>query len=133
MTAMTGSIDKRVMVVDDASLVRLYYRQALESAGFTVSEALNGLEALEKLLTEPVDLIVVDVNMPQLDGLSFIRRLRDKPLPLGALPVLVTSSESSPQRIAYARDAGANVYLNKPLSQESLLTHARLLCGVRHG
>lgn len=130
---MAGDTAMHVLVVEDASLVRLYYRQALEQAGFVVSEALNGLEALEKLLVQPVDLLVVDVNMPQLDGLSFLRTLRDKPLPLGGAPALVTSSESAPQRIADARAAGANFYLVKPLSQESLIEHALLLCGVRHG
>ena len=65
---------RRVLVVDDASLVRLYYRDALERAGFEVDEALNGLEALEKLLVAPVDLLIVDVNMPQMDGLTFLQR-----------------------------------------------------------
>jgi two-component system chemotaxis response regulator CheY len=130
---MAGDIEKRVMIIEDASLARLYYRQALEHAGFTVSEAMNGLEALERLLVQPVDLLIVDVNMPQMDGLSFLRRLRDKPLPLGGLPALVTSSESAPQRIADARGAGANFYLVKPVSQESLVQHASLLCGVGHG
>ena len=60
------------------SLVRLYYRTALESAGFVVEEALNGLEALEKLLTAPFDLLIVDVNMPQMDGFTFLQTLRAK-------------------------------------------------------
>ena len=51
---------KTILVVDDASLVRLFYRTALEEAGFRVEEALNGLEALEKLLTTPVDLLILD-------------------------------------------------------------------------
>ena len=55
------------------SLVRRYYRDALERAGFEVDEALNGVEALEKLLGEPVDLLIVDVNMPQMDGLTFLQ------------------------------------------------------------
>jgi two-component system chemotaxis response regulator CheY len=80
-----------------------------------------------------VDLLVVDVNMPQMDGLTFLRTVRAKPLPLGGVPALVTSSESAPQRIAAARAAGGNFYLVKPLSQESLIRHASLMCGVRHG
>ena len=67
---------KTVLVIDDASLVRLYYRATLEAAGFRVEEALNGLEALEKLPGLVPDLLIVDVNMPQMDGFSFLRTLR---------------------------------------------------------
>jgi two-component system chemotaxis response regulator CheY len=123
---------KRILVIDDASLVRLYYRTALEGAGFEVAEALNGLEALEHLLTTHFDLLVVDVNMPQMDGLSFLKTLRGKPLPLSSIPALITSSEAEPARVAAARAAGANFYVVKPLSQETLVQYALLLCGVRH-
>lgn len=130
---MTSENEKRVLVVEDASLVRLYYRQALEAAGFAVDEAMNGIEALERLLTASVDLLIVDVNMPQMDGLTFIRALRDKPLPLCAIPALVTSTEAAPQRVASARAAGCNFYLVKPLSQDVLVRHAVLLSGATHG
>ena len=120
---------KRVLVVDDASLVRLYCRDALERAGFAVDEALNGLEALEKLLVAPADLLIVDVNMPQMDGITFLRVLRRQTLPLGATPALVSSTEAGPQDFAAARGAGANFYLPKPVSQELLAAYAVLLCG----
>jgi len=120
----------RVLVVDDASLVRLYYRDALEAAGFQVDEAINGLEALEKLLLAPVDLLVVDVNMPRMDGLTFLRALRRQPMELASIPVLMTSTEAGAQDIAAARAAGANVYLVKPLAQETLADYARALSGA---
>lgn len=124
---------KRVLVVEDAALVRLYYRTALEKAGFVVEEAFNGLEALEKLLAAPVDAVVVDVNMPQMDGITFLEELRAKALPLAATPALVTSTENEPQRVAAARRAGANVYVVKPLSPEKLVAYVSLMCGVGHG
>jgi len=105
---------RRIMIVDDASLVRLYYRDALGGSGYQIDEALNGLEALEKLLIAPVDLIVLDVNMPKMDGMTFLRTLRRQSLPLAATPVLVTSTEVSPRDAALAREAGANFYLVKP-------------------
>ncbi len=104
---------RRVLVVDDASLVRLYYREALEAAGFEVDEALNGLEALEKLLTVPADLLIVDVNMPHMDGFTFLRTLR----------------RQAGVEAAYA--AGANYYLVKPMAQDVLADHARRLSGRR--
>ncbi len=120
---------KRVLVVDDASLVRLYYRDALEQAGYAVDEALNGLEALEKLLVRPVDLLVVDVNMPQMDGLTFLKVLRRQDLPVASIPALVTSTEAGPQDIAAARAAGANFYLVKPVPRDVLAAYAAMLCG----
>jgi two-component system, chemotaxis family, chemotaxis protein CheY len=121
---------KTVLVADDAALVRLYYRSILEGAGFRVEEALNGIEALEVLLAKPIDLLVLDVNMPQMDGLTFLRILRQKEAPIAAIPVLVTSTESDEADFAAARAAGANYYLVKPVEREQLVEFARILCGV---
>ena len=120
----------RVLVIDDASLVRRYYRQILESAGYDVSEAFNGIEGLERLLEAPPDLLIVDVNMPQMDGMTFIAALRRQELPISSIPVLVTSTEAGAKDIAAARAAGANYYLVKPLSEAMLIEHVELLCGL---
>lgn len=130
---MADDTPKRVLVIDDATLVRLYYRSALERAGFEVAEALNGVEALEHLLAVRFDLLIVDVNMPQMDGLSFLQTLRSKSLPLSSTPALMTSTESASQRIAAASAAGANFYIIKPVQAEALVQYAALLCGARHG
>lgn len=130
---MTDDTAKRILVVDDASLVRRYYRSALETAGFEVAEALNGLEALELLLGNHFDLVIVDVNMPQMDGVSFLRTLRAKSLPLSSIPALVISTESAPQRIAAASAAGANFYIVKPVRAETLVQYVSLFCGARNG
>ncbi len=127
---MSASHSRRIMIVDDASLVRMFYRDALLTAGYDVDEALNGLEALEKLLTVPANLIVLDVNMPKMDGMTFLRTLRRQAMPLAATPVLVTSSEAAPRDAILAREAGANFYLVKPIAPEVLLAHVALLCGT---
>ena len=124
------SAAKTILVVDDAALVRAYYRSILEGAGFRIEEALNGIEALEMLLDRPADLLVVDVNMPQMDGLTFLRVLRQKDGPIASIPALVTSTESAAADFAAARAAGANYYLVKPVGREQLLELTRLLCGV---
>lgn len=121
---------KTILVVDDANLVRLFYRSTLEAAGFRVEEALNGLEALEKLLTTPVDLLLVDVNMPTMDGLTFIDVLRRKERPICAIPAVVISSEQSSKDFAAARAAGSNFYLVKPITRETLVEFAVMLCGA---
>jgi two-component system chemotaxis response regulator CheY len=127
---MAEALGKRVLIVDDANLVRMYYRAALERAGYEVDEALNGLEALEKVHQALPDLLIVDVNMPQMDGFTFLKALRRQDLPLAAIPALVISTESGPQDRDAARAAGGNFYLVKPVSQEMLTEYAAMLCGV---
>lgn len=121
---------RTILVVDDAALVRVYYRSILEGAGFRVEEALNGLEALEALLRKTIDLLIVDINMPQMDGLSFLRLLRQKERPLASIPALVTSTESADADFEAARAAGANYYLVKPIEPGRLVELARILCGL---
>ena len=121
---------KSILVVDDASLVRLYYRSILEPAGFHVTEALNGLEAMESVLSTPVDMLIVDVNMPHMDGFTFINTLRQKELPVASIPALVTSTESAQADFDAARAAGANFYLVKPIAPETLVEFAAMFCGI---
>lgn len=120
---------KRVLIVDDAGLVRRFHRDALGQGGFDVAEALNGVEAMEKVLAEPFDLLVVDVNMPQMDGISFLKALRRQEGPTGAVPVLIVNTEACPQDVEAARAVGANFYLVKPVRPEVLVEHAALMCG----
>jgi two-component system chemotaxis response regulator CheY len=120
----------RVLVIDDASLVRRYYREALERAGFEVDEALNGLEALEKLLTAPADLLIVDVNMPQMDGFTFLKILRRQEALIASIPAVVISTEAKLEDQDAARAAGANFYLVKPVAPEQLVAFAALLSGT---
>ena len=127
---MSDYSKKRVLVVDDAALVRTYYRSALEAHGFVVEEALNGLEGLEKVLLHHFDLVIVDVNMPQMDGITFLHTLRTKEHPISGIPALVTSSEAGMQDMAAARCAGANYYLVKPIKQETLAIYAAIFCGA---
>ena len=121
----------RVLVVDDSSLIRLYCRDVLEKAGFEVEQAINGIEAMEKVLEQAFDLVIVDVNMPRMDGFSFIRALRGSALEVSTLPALVVTTESSPQDREEARMAGANFYLVKPLSESDLVRHVAVLTGTR--
>ncbi|MFA7241174.1 MAG: response regulator [Sulfuricellaceae bacterium] len=118
---------KRILIVDDAATVRMYHRNLLEAAGYTVEEAVNGIEALEKSLQAPFDLYVVDINMPKLDGYGFLRELRAQDIEQAPAIMISTEAESSDHQLAYA--AGANAYLIKPVKPEQLLIHVRLLIG----
>ncbi len=118
---------KRILIVDDAATVRMYHRNILESAGYSVDEALNGIEAIEKALQESFDLYIVDVNMPKLDGYGFLRELRGENI--SQVPAIMVSTEAEANDQVAAFKAGANGYLVKPVKPEQLLTHVRLLIG----
>ena len=75
------------------------------------------------------DFIIVDVNMPQMDGISFLKTLRRQSLPLASIPAIVASTESEEHDKSAARAAGANHYLVKPLREQMLLQYAALLTG----
>jgi len=119
---------KRVLIVDDAATVRLYYRLILEEAGYQVVEAVNGIEAMEKSLKEAFDLFIVDINMPKQDGYGFLRELRGTEEVFQA-PALMVSTEAAAGDKARAYAAGANLYLVKPVKPEALLLNCRLLLG----
>jgi two-component system, chemotaxis family, chemotaxis protein CheY len=119
----------RILVVDDATTVRMYYRDVLEQAGFAVEEAVNGFEGLEKAVAESFDLVLVDVNMPKMDGYAFLRRGRTMP-ELQAVPAVMISTESGAQDRDRAYAAGANLYLVKPVRPEVLAEVATVMAGV---
>ncbi len=121
-----------ILVVDDAATVRMYHRKMLSDAGWQVEEAVNGVEALEKVMNQPkdrpFDLFVVDINMPKMDGYAFVRELRR----LGQVPqapVLMVSTEAQAHDASAAQDAGANCYLVKPAKPAELVLTAALLLG----
>lgn len=119
---------KRILIVDDAATVRMYHRAILQQAGYAVEEAINGIEALEKVLQAPFDLYIVDINMPKRDGYGFLRDLRGRE-ELPQPPALMVSTEAgaADRKLAYA--AGANLYLIKPVKPEQLLLNCRVLLG----
>jgi len=118
---------KRILIVEDAATVRLYHRSILESAGYEVQEAMNGIEALEKPRLGSFDLYIVDVNMPKLDGYGFLRKLRSEELPQA--PAIMVSTEDAAKDQELALRSGANGYLVKPVKPLQLLAHVRLLLG----
>lgn len=119
---------KRVLIVEDAATVRLYYREVLEEAGFAVEEAANGYEGLEKAMLAAFDLLVVDINMPKMDGYSLLRAIRRDP-DLRSIPAIMISTEGKEEDALRAYEAGANLYAVKPVRPEDLARDARILAG----
>lgn len=123
-----ASAGPHVLVVDDAATVRAYSRQVLESDGFTVDEAVNGIEGLERALARPPDLLIVDVNMVKMDGYAMLRVLRRDPA-LRDVPAIMVSTEAKDSDRETALRAGANWYIVKPARPDALTAAARLLTG----
>ncbi|BEL11939.1 response regulator [Actinoplanes sichuanensis] len=129
MTADTPT-RARVLVVDDAATVRLYHSSLLTGAGFEVSEAANGLEAVEAALGASFDLFVVDVNMPRMNGYTCVETLRSETVGSDA-PVVMISTEDRPGDADRAYQAGANLYLVKPVAGDRLARIATMLTAGR--
>lgn len=118
---------KRVLIVDDATTIRMFHRQIIENlGGVLIDEAMNGIEALEKSLQEPFDLYLVDINMPKMDGYTFVRQMRANPA-IKVAPVIMISTEAEKRDINQAYLAGANFYMVKPIQPSRLANCVRIL------
>ena len=121
---MTASI----LAVDDSASLRMAIRIALTGAGYTVTEAADGVEGLAKATATRFDLIVTDLNMPNMDGLTMIRELRKDARHAGT-PIIFLTTESDADIKAQARAAGATGWLVKPFVPDQLIKIARKVLG----
>jgi len=115
-----------VMVVDDSKTVRNYHGSILKSQGLEVVEAENGMEALEKSLDTNIDLYLVDVNMPIMDGYSFIQDLR-KQEKNKKVPVIMVTTQAKEEDKINAYKVGANLFETKPIKPEQLQAYTDIL------
>ena len=111
----------KILSVDDSTIIRRIIRGAIEVMGFDCLEAENGKVALEILAKEAVDLIILDWNMPELDGYSTLLAIKADPA-LKHIPVMMVTTESEKNNVIKAIQAGASYYVTKPFSQEDLMT-----------
>lgn len=120
---------KHILIVDDSKTVRNLVAFIMKKEGFKVTTAEDGLDGLEKLYAaERVDLIVSDVNMPRMDGLSFIRTLREQEA-YRDIPIVVLSTEGQDKDIQVGLAVGANLYMVKPAQPEKLVRNVKMLLG----
>jgi len=110
------------LIVDDSSVMRKIVERSLRQAGVelaTVFEAGNGLEALESLRHNAVNLIVSDINMPTMDGLEFVRQMKTLQLG-GGVPVVMITTEGSESNVVEAISHGARAYIRKPFTTDQV-------------
>lgn len=115
---------KTIMTVDDSPSMRMLLRAALADQGYTVIEAEDGADALERIEAADPDLLITDINMPRLDGFGLIEALRQVSAHRN-LPILVLTTESSDEKKLRARIAGATGWIVKPFHPDKLAAAIR--------
>lgn len=117
-------MSKIALVVDDSTSMRQMVSFTLQSVGFDTIEGANGCEALEVAGDKPLDLVITDLNMPEMDGITLIRELRAKPT-YKFIPILLLTTESQDTKKQEGKAAGATGWMVKPFNTDQLLTVVR--------
>ncbi|MBI3174710.1 MAG: response regulator transcription factor [Chloroflexi bacterium] len=114
---------QRILIVDDESPIRRYLRAALSAQGFSIYEATNGEEALSAVIADRPDIIILDLGLPDIDGIEVTRRLRE----WSQTPIIILSVREAEQDKIAALDAGADDYLTKPFGTGELMARMRVV------
>jgi two-component system, chemotaxis family, chemotaxis protein CheY len=126
---MPNAIALRILIVDDQYSVRQMTRMILEEIGMRqIHEAENGKQAMETASLQPLDLIISDYNMPEMDGLGFLRALRGHPI-ARKVPFILLTGRGDRELVVKAAQAGVNNYLIKPFTAEILRTKIEQVMG----
>jgi len=117
---------KRIMTVDDSATIRQMLSFTLSDAGYEVIEAIDGRDAYEKLKDNPVNMVITDLNMPQMDGIELIREVRKDPANR-FVPIIMLTTESQEKKKQEGKAAGASGWIVKPFSPEQLLAVVKMV------
>lgn len=121
-------MSKTILAVDDSGSLRQMVVFSLKAAGYSVTEAVDGVDALEKAKTQTFDLVLTDQNMPRMDGLTLIRSLREL-TSYARVPILMLTTEFSDEMKAKGKAAGANGWLVKPFDPQRLTEVVKKVIG----
>jgi two-component system chemotaxis response regulator CheY len=119
---------KRVLTVDDSSSVRQMVGFTLRNAGYEISEAGDGRDGLAAAGAAKFDMVITDLNMPNMDGIEMITAIRKLPN-CGFIPILMLTTESQPEKKDAGRKAGATGWIVKPFNSAQLVAVVRKLIG----
>jgi two-component system, chemotaxis family, chemotaxis protein CheY len=111
---------KTIMIVDDSASMRQVVSIALRDAGYDLIEAADGKDALSKLDGTKIHLIVSDINMPNMDGISFVKEVKQHPK-YKFTPIIMLTTEVNQAKKEAAKEAGAKAWVNKPFQTKTLL------------
>lgn len=111
---------KKILVVDDSASLRQVVSLALKGAGYEVVEASDGVDALAKLDGQKLNLVISDVNMPRMDGLTFVKEMKTKP-PYKFTPVIMLTTEAGADMKSKGQAAGVRAWVVKPFQPDQML------------
>ena len=111
---------KTILVVDDSSSLRQVVSIALKGAGYDIIEACDGKDALGKLAGQKVHLVISDVNMPNMDGITFVKEMKKNPA-YKFVPVIMLTTEGSDEKKKAGQEAGAKAWVVKPFQPQQML------------
>lgn len=114
-------MSKTIMVVDDSASIRQVVSLALKGAGYEVIEACDGKDALSKMTGQKIHLIVSDVNMPNMDGITLVKEVKAHPK-YKFTPIMMLTTESGDEKKTAGKEAGAKAWLVKPFQPPALLS-----------
>ncbi len=120
-------MSKTILVVDDSGSFRTVVKLALQKAGYSVIAAVDGQDAVGKLTGAKINLIVCDVNMPNMDGLTFLKHVKSQAA-YKFTPVIMLTTESQESKKAEGRSAGAKAWITKPFQPSQLVDAVNKLC-----
>ena len=118
---------KTIMIVDDSASIRTVVGIALRGEGYTVIEAINGQDAINKLTGQKVNLIISDVNMPIMDGITFVKNVKTMAA-YRFTPIIMLTTESDESKNREGQAAGAKAWVVKPFKPEQMLGAVQRLC-----
>jgi two-component system chemotaxis response regulator CheY len=113
-------MSKTVLIVDDSASMRQLVSFALRDAGYDVIDAINGKDAMNKLNGGKIDMVVTDLNMPEMDGIEFIKQVRNNP-GYKFTPIVMLTTESQESKKQEGKQAGASGWIVKPFTPEQLV------------
>jgi two-component system chemotaxis response regulator CheY len=119
---------KSILIVDDSASIRQVVSLTLKGAGFDVIEACDGRDALSKLVGQRVHLMISDVNMPNMDGLTFLREVKSRP-EYKFTPVIMLTTESAEDKKMQGQAGGAKAWMVKPFQPQQMLAAVNKLVG----
>jgi two-component system chemotaxis response regulator CheY len=119
---------KMIMTADDSASIRQLVKMALVEAGYAVVEAVDGQDAFDKFTASPTNMLITDLNMPRLNGIDLIKKIRG--IPSGKfIPIVLLTTESEGTKKDAGKQAGATGWIVKPFNKDQLLAVVKKLIG----
>jgi len=119
---------KTIMTVDDSASVRLMVNFTLRELGYEIIEAENGKEALKKLEKKHIHMMITDINMPEMDGISLVKKMRANP-EYRFIPIIMLTTESQIEKKNEGKKAGATGWIVKPFKPDQLVAVVKRVLG----